>query len=351
MSIRTDHSPVCLIVNPAAQSGRGAQAAHRVEQLLRQSLPGIELSVLKTTGPGHARELVAQAVDLGAQHVLALGGDGLVHELAAGLMAQGHSAGSRPVLGVLPMGSGNDFARTLGMTRPGLVQAVAQILDTEPAYIDVGLVNGHVFVQTLSFGLDAEIGLRSMHMRKKLMKASGTPLFMTTGFEVFIRRFRAHAYTATLTGAALLDGRAGLAPVPVIPSERLSALLPEGFTAPAPGVLHFSGQELVFAVQLGPSYGGGFAICPAADPCDGAFDICVSTHLPSRLRALGVFVLARFGRHVRSQALTFARAQQLTLDFEIVPPCQADGEPVPDSSHFEVSLLPGALRVLAPGRN
>ena len=119
-----------------------------------------------------------------------------------------------------------------------------------------------------------------------------------------------------------------------------------------PFVAHFDdeevrGRSLVFAVQVGPTYGGGFPICPSADPRDGLLDVCHSVEDPSRATALLTFVKARFGAHTHSRYLRFRAARKLVVDFEGEPPCQADGERVV-GSHFEVECVHRALEVIWP---
>lgn len=109
--------PSCLgktliIANPAAQNGNGAAAAEKAGRLLKASLGEDELAIVVTEGARHAEEIAAQARDLTS--VIALGGDGIVHEVANGLMRL--PAETRPALGLIPVGSGNDYARTIGMT-------------------------------------------------------------------------------------------------------------------------------------------------------------------------------------------------------------------------------------------
>ncbi|PYO90238.1 MAG: hypothetical protein DMD66_03290, partial [Gemmatimonadetes bacterium] len=98
-----------VILNPAA--GRGA--ARRVESVVARAFraQGWAVDVVRTEGPGHAQQLAAQAVQQGARHVVAVGGDGTVHEVANGLLCSDADA----ALGVVPIGSGNDFAKLVGV--------------------------------------------------------------------------------------------------------------------------------------------------------------------------------------------------------------------------------------------
>ena len=112
-----------VIANPAAHSGRGAQGATFAERFLASyssATRGYELRL--TTAPGDA-ELMAAEAD-GFDTVVALGGDGVIHEVANGLMRR--PAEGRAQLGVIPLGSGNDYARTLGMARNDVEAALAQ---------------------------------------------------------------------------------------------------------------------------------------------------------------------------------------------------------------------------------
>ena len=126
-----------MVANPAAQSGAGAAAAERAAANLRTALGEDAVTVVRTAGPRHACAIAEGAQ--GARTVVALGGDGLIHEVVNGLMAR--PADDRPQLGVIPVGSGNDYARTLGV--PAKVDRACDLLlsaSSQPA--DVGCVNG-----------------------------------------------------------------------------------------------------------------------------------------------------------------------------------------------------------------
>lgn len=169
MSIR--EGKVLLIANPAAQNGAGAAAADRAATLLRAALGPDAVVLAKTAGPRHASEIAERAE--GCATVLALGGDGIIHEAASGLMRR--PANARPVFGIVPAGSGNDYARTLGMSRK-VDEACEQLLAAEPHAVDLGRVNGHWFVETLSFGLDAAIALDTVERRKRTGRTGAVPM-------------------------------------------------------------------------------------------------------------------------------------------------------------------------------
>ena len=107
------------------------------------------------------------------------------------------------------------------------------------------------------------------------------------------------------------------------------------------------GTAAVFALQNGPTYGGGFRITPQALPDDGVLDLCRSIGLPNIPVTLATFLAARFGKHASSKYLAFSQFKHLELEFETEPPSQIDGEPLHGTRHT-VDITPGALRIIRP---
>ena len=107
------------------------------------------------------------------------------------------------------------------------------------------------------------------------------------------------------------------------------------------------GTEVIFAIQNGPTYGGGFRIAPDASPTDGLLDLCRNTDIPAAHKVLGLFGLAHEGRHAGSRHVAFHRLTHLEIEFTgEEPPTQVDGERLTGASHT-VDVVPGTLRVLA----
>ena len=250
----------------------------------------------------------------------------MVHEVACGLMQI--DAASRPHLGVVPVGSGNDYARTLGIPADQ-VSSIERIFDYEPVRMDVGKIEyvpsgaeiadaatrTEYFVQTFSFGLDAAIAIDTVE-RRQHTGLTGGALYTASGLDVFGRRFRTYPTNVQVDGTNL--GRL---------------------------------RSLIFAVQLGPTYGSGFKVCPGADPTDGFFDICYAAGSIPRGIALPLFLRAKNGGHVKSRLIHLLRGERLVLDFEGDDyPIQADGEQI-RAHKATVSVLPGALTVLKPHRD
>lgn len=306
---------VALIANPAAKSGAGREAACRAHASLESALGAGSCDLMLTEAPGHAAD-IASSLDPSYRVLVVLGGDGVIHEAANGLMRR--SSGDRPAMGVVPVGSGNDYAATLGMS--GKVdRAVRQILEGEASPVDVGLVNGSYFVETLSFGLDAAIALDTVERRKKTGR-SGTVLYLESGIDQLFHHLDALSYHAVLSGC------------------------PD-----AENVVDIAGESFLFAVQLGPTYGGHFKVCPEARLDDGLLDVCLAHPPLGVLRATGMFLMAKNGHHTRFKQIDFRRAKSIEVAFGCEPPVQMDGEKLTGST-FSISTVPGALKVVhAPG--
>ena len=301
-----DYASVLLIANPVSQNGEGARAAKRALDLLSTCFDAGAVSLALTEFPRHAVDIAANAA--GFQLVVALGGDGLIHEVANGLMRI--DVPERPVLGIVPVGSGNDYAASLGVSSK-LEQAVDQLRSSSVRSVDVGLVNGEYFLETLSFGLDAAIAIDTMERRKRTGR-TGTILYFEAGVDQMLHHLDAHPYRATLEPLQVLEG-----------------------------------NMYLFAVQNGPTYGGRFKVCPQALLDDGLFDICIAHPPLNALSATFLFALAKEGFHRHFKQIEFSKASSLLVEFDEPVPAQVDGERI-EGTRFEVSLLPGALRVLAP---
>lgn len=313
-----DMGNTLVIANPAAHSGKGAEAAAYISELLKRQVKNIRAydsdgaaggDLVLTQHPGDATLLAAEARN--RDTVIALGGDGVIHEVVNGLMRIAPE--ERPRLGIIPLGSGNDFARTLGMRRNDPNGAIAQLLAGSERSIDLGCVNGIYFIETLSFGLDAAIALDTTRRRHNNSSQAGSGLFATSGIRIFSTGLKSWPYAASFDGEVEY------------------------------------GDDVVFAVQNGPTYGGGFRVCPEANLQDGLLDVCYSRYEPSAPYTLAVFARARLGWHTHAKALSFRRVHHLELRFptHATPPCQADGEKV-EGSYFVIDVVPRSLRVIAP---
>lgn len=295
-----------LVANPTSQSGRGAHLAEEAVEALFKRMRDSSIEVVLTKHSHHATQIAAEAGNFDA--LIVLGGDGVVHEAVNGLMQLPHDI--RPIFGVIPTGSGNDFAKAIGMPK-GVQRACNALCSAVATPTDIGCVNGRYFAETLSFGLDAAIALDTVERRKETGR-KGTLLYGTSAAHQLKHSFRAYGYTLSLDGLSPTRGR-----------------------------------SITFAVQNGPYYGGGFKICPEAKMGDGLLDLCISHPPISRAKASLTFLKAKAGKHTHMRELSFLKASKLTVTFDEEPPAQTDGEAL-GGTCFDVHVEHDALRVLEP---
>lgn len=285
-----------LLVNPAAGRGRALGLAAAATARLRTA--GCEVVVVAAPDAASTVALARDSVDAGTDGLVAVGGDGLVH-LALQLVA-----GTETPLGVLPGGTGNDVARTLGVPRDDAAAAVAVLAAGRTRRVDLGRVGETWFASVLAAGFDSRVNARTNRMRWP--------------------RGRARYTVATLVELARLE--------------------PLAFTVETDDTTLELDATLV-AVGNGTSYGGGMRICPDARLDDGLLDVTV-VGSSSRTRLVRTFPTVFRGTHVHDDRVTTLRAERLRLTASGAS-AHADGEPVA-TLPLEVTCVPGAAAVIVP---
>lgn len=290
---------VALVVNPTSGRGKAGRILPQVEERLRAA--GATVEVLRSKSAGHATELAREAA---RRHgtVVAMGGDGLVHSVANGLV------GTPAAMGIVPTGSGNDFAVHLGYPRRDPLRAAASLLHGTVRAVDVGRVAaGPAFVCVASAGFDSEANREANRIRW----ARGTAVYVLAVFRV-LSRFRPARFRLTIDGEVVdLDG-------------------------------------MFVAVGNANAYGGGMRVAPGAVLDDGLFDV-VLVGAMGRGTLLAQFPRIFRGTHVSHPAVQVRRAREVRIEADRPFYLYADGEeiaPLPAT----LSIEPAALRVLAPAR-
>jgi YegS/Rv2252/BmrU family lipid kinase len=292
----------CLIINPAAARGR-----------TRASIPSIRAAfaargistTYQTSAPGDEETLARRAIDNGAQTIVAVGGDGTCSRIAQAIVQS--RAACR--IAVVPSGTGNDFAKTLGVAKL-TPEAIAELVVAGHATrIDVGEADGHYFLNSCGFGFDASV-----------LEASNAVRFLK-GDAVYI-------YSALRQ----LWSYRGI----------------EIRTTGVPGA--GGGRMLMVTVSNGKSLGGAFRIAPHASVLDGKLDVCFFADSSVVTRAR-LFLGALRGTHLERPQVFAAATPQLTLSFERSATMEMDGElRVASASRVDISCVPRALSVIAaPG--
>lgn len=285
-----------VILNPAADRGRAGARRDELRTVLAEA--GLAAEVSLTERPGHAVELARDAVRAGAEVVAAAGGDGTVHEVAQALV------GTKAALGVLPMGSGNDYIRVLGVPKD-LPGAAAILARGKTRTVDVADVHGEFALNSFGMGIEGQIA--SDYKRMQFLKGEIGYLYATILEVVRFRAFRAEV--------------AG-----------------DGWT--------FAGKLLSVSVMNGPYAGGGYHLAPHARVDDGALDVGLIGNYP-RLVRFAVLPKTRDGTYLNLARVHAKKARQVTIHSDRPLPVHMDGELLPKPvQEIEVSLRPRALLVL-----
>ncbi|MFE3199672.1 YegS/Rv2252/BmrU family lipid kinase [Embleya sp. NPDC055664] len=287
---------IAIFVNPTAGRGRGLKAASIAADLLRDR----GLTPHQVSAPGAAEGIarLRSVVRTGVDAVVAVGGDGTV---AAALQAV---AGTPTPLGVIPIGSGNDFARALGLPLGDVAAAARVVADRHIRPVDLGRVGERWFGTILCTGFDSRVNERA----NRMTWAGG--------------RTR---YNAALLG-------------------ELGALKAIDYELELDGK-PFEVEATLIAVGNGRSYGGGMRMCPGADLADGLFDITVVAAC-GRAELLRVFPKVYGGRHVSHPLVTVHRAATVSLTARGLSGW-ADGERL-GALPLTADCVPAAVRALVP---
>ena len=297
----------CFVVNPAASRGRGVRAMPAVLGPL--SAAGATVRVEESSSLAHAAAVAAEAADRG-EIVVAVGGDGTVGQMAAAVAAAGG------VLGIIPAGRGNDFARMLGI--PAEPSRAAAVL----------LRGGHRLVDL--------IAVRAGEGPEQVVAGS-----VYLGIPAEAAQIAA---TSRLPPGGLAYQVAGV--------RALLAWQPASFTvatgAGGPAPRSFPGFCVVVANSA--YFAGGTPAAPGADVTDGLLDVIMVSD-GSRLSFARVMLLASRGKHTRLAQVAVARAARVTVHTDRAMLAGSDGEPLPCASPLaagvplRIRALPGALRV------
>lgn len=307
---------LAVILNPVAGHRRAERAHGRVRAALEAA--GVPFEILTTQRPNHAAALAREA-SARFDAVIAAGGDGTLQEVASGLLSAEHGA----VLGVIPLGTGNDFARLLGVpAKPAA--AVHALLDAETVSVDAGVVRWReaadgplheaAFVNAVGAGFDALVAAEAERL-KWFRGRSG--------------------YLAAVLRALRLW------PQPHVEIRCTD----DG----EPGELIYDGPFFLAAVSNGTAVGGGFRLTPDAEPDDGLLDLCLAAGPLTTLRVFQLLPKAIFGRHTHEPEVTMRRVRSVALRIAGGAPIHADGEGLTrTATELAVEVRPGALRMLRP---
>lgn len=293
-----------------ALHGKQARNARVRQAVAAQRKAGHQVEVRVTWEVGDVRRIVREAIDLGADTVVAGGGDGTINEVVDALVRHVNEEPAAPVgpaLGILPLGTANDFARANGIPLDP-VAALEQLVNSEPVPIDVGRAGERTFINLATGGFGTQVTVETSEDLKRLL---GGTAYLLTG----LTRFNSiHSSAGNFRGPNFA----------------------------------WQGKFLVLAVGNGRQAGGGHVLCPRAQLNDGLLDVSIlpDVELAELSTALGN--LLRGGLAAVEQTVVRAQVPWLEIRSETPLNINLDGEPIVGHEfRFEVSA--GAVRAHLPG--
>jgi diacylglycerol kinase (ATP) len=286
---------IALVVNPTSGRGRGARIAPAVRE--RLAAAGLTVDVHTTTCAEDVGRIAAEVVASGADAVALIGGDGTIH-LGAQVLAN-----SGMPFGVIPAGTGNDFARGLGVPLKDPAAAADLVVAGRTRTIDLAVAKDEFITTVVAGGFDSLVNKRANAMSWP----KGNARYTVATFAE-LRTFKPLEYVVTVDDEVIET------------------------------------KAMLVAVGTGPTYGGGLQICAGAELDDGQLDVTIIQPV-SRLTLLQMFPKLSKGTHVGHPAVRTLRGSSVRIESPGIT-AYGDGEvlgPLP----VDIGIAPGALTVFA----
>jgi YegS/Rv2252/BmrU family lipid kinase len=301
-----------------AGHGAAQKVFPQVQEELRAA--GLDFDVAPTKAALHAVQLAEDAPKKGYERVIAVGGDGIVHEVVNGLLRASNEA-ETIALGIIPLGTGNDFIKSLppaldpGQTRDDWKSGIPRITSSKTTLVDVGKIT----VDNPPAGIPH-------------------PQYFTNGTDVGFGALVAKAIRGIpMTGMAAYL----LAVMQVLVDYGLPRIK---LTLDDSEVIELN--TTLTAVTNGRCFGSSFWLTPMADIRDGELNVIIAKEL-GRVGILQIIPLLMKGTHLNHPAVTFRKARKVVIESPDALIMEADGEmPFKSSKRMEVEILPKRLRVM-----
>ena len=292
---------VFVVLNPYANRWGAKRRRPMVEEALRTI--GIEFELRETTSRGHATRLAKEAAEGDFDAIIAAGGDGTLHEVINGLVQAAGNGPTKP-FGILPIGTGNDFASSANIPRK-LEEAVQILQQGKTEQVDLASINGQIFINNCAAAMEPLVTIEA----EGLQRLSGSVRYIVA------------------LARALLKLKAWQMHVKWDSGE-------------------FLGPVYLLSVCNGVRTGGSFIMAPEAKISDGLLDFVLVPEVPMRT----VFaILPRLfnGSHIKHEKVTYLRTQKLEISSRPGTPIHADGEVLEQSiDRVNYTVLPGKLTLL-----
>lgn len=302
----------CIVLNPNAGRGLVRRQYDALIRMLRNA--GLSFELVLTHARGEATHVTRQAIERGCDQIIVVGGDGTLYEVVNGIVAHHVAWGHSPSLGIIPMGTGNDFVKSLdGVPTSNLADTIRRLAAGTTRTIDVCnmRITGSSGTHETYFLNDLGVGIHALVAAEALVST----------------RLRGKAVYARAVVRALAAYRA------------------------TPITVHFGGRSIhqpffLVCAANGRCHGAGFWLTPNALLDDGCFDLCLIDMVP-------LYDILRFmprvwkGQHTHMGQVTMGRAPHVVIDSATPLLVSADGEIIcTDGRHIEANIVPHILKII-----
>lgn len=289
-----------IIFNPSAGGKNGKKIFNCIEKIkARLTERGVEFALHPACKKGETKSLTSKLISEGATDLVIVGGDGTLHAAINGF----HSF-ERVNMGIIPCGTGNDFAHALNIPKDP-VKAIDLIVDGEAKFTDFMQLPGVRGLNVAGMGIDVEVLKRYERLKKKT-KFGYTLCLIKTLFKFGSIKFSAEAKTQN-------------------------------------NVINKDYNSFIAAVANGSVFGGGIPICPKADPTDNCLDF-IAVKSMNKLSLIGAFLKLKAGKILRLKQTTHIRAESFNILSETPCTINVDGE-LYDNILFNVEIVSNKLKI------
>jgi len=297
-------SDTLVLVNPAA--GRGRRKARLKDYLKRLEKHIGPFDPVYTSHAGDETRILDTALSRGVEKIISLGGDGTWSETANRVLA--HGRGRDVSVGFLPVGTGNDFGKSIGIRHENIDAVMRAIADDTTRTVDAGKVNDRYFLNVVGMGFDIAV----------IDDAAKTPLLRGDALYKFCALKQLFRFPGVRLGIA------------------------EGSNSPDTWL-----EVLMLTISNANYFGGSFHIAPRASLVDGKVDL-VAIHDAAPLTRAKLFDIVGKGKHEGHDKVTFRTAVSFSIHFQGTLRYEADGEVYSSTSPLVVMSVKNALKVCAP---
>jgi len=288
-----------FIINPIAGNGAAKNIVPKLEEMIKKH--NVDAELVYTERSGHATELSELYLRKGFTHIIGVGGDGTLNEIARPLVNR-----KDVIIGIIPSGTGNDFIQILGFPNRFTDADWEIFFKCETIAMDAGIVNGMIFLNGMGLGFDAQVAAENYTEPGKV-KRGGKNKYIWHIVKTLL--FFREKSMSVITDSGKLDT-----------------------------------DCFINTIAIGRRFAGGFFLTPKAIANDGLLDVCMIKKL-SLFERFGILLKVPKGEHITDKRVNYYQIPGINLEFPEVVPFHVDGE-LNFSKKFEVNIIPEALNTI-----